>query len=784
MTLLAVFGFEALALAFGLGSLAIAFPFLFHLIRRTPKGQTQFSSLMFLKPSPPTLTRRSRLENLLLLFMRALAIALVAFAFTRPFFRGNDSLSNLEVANRRVAVLLDTSASMQRSGLWEQAKQEVESVLDGLEDGDDVSLMTFDRTVNTVVEFDDGREINMDRAGLVRGELNTLEPSWARSDLGKALVSVADRLDVWRDSQRVKNGGASAKLQIVVVSDLQKGSKVEALQAYQWPADVFVKFQSVAAKEDSNATVQLLDKVSEEDEPAFRVRVVNSEGTGNQEFQVNWFDDTQRRNDDKMSFYVSPGTSRVLKLEPGRVVNAQKFVVSGDGEPFDNEFYVVPTEQQALTVAYIGDDDPDDPEHTQFYLQRAMIETAARKITVRWVKPEYRLNDPTVEPPTLVVIAGELKENQKGQVEKYLQGGGSALVVLSDEKIAPTTEGLIAAKLVDASEVKETKTNDRENYSMLAEIDFSSELFKPFANPRFNDFTRVRFWRNRSMIVDESAHVLARFDNDDPAVWRNDLESGGSVFVLASGWHPRDSQLALSTKFVPLINSVIEIAADIPELKKSLVVGDAIVFPAAELASTKRTIVKPDGSREVIEASQTQFKAVEQPGIYQLISNLKEPVESSGESKTDSKNEAGDGQTEKPKRGSLDEAIAATRRGETTADDKNENSERQTTKSKLLFAVNIDRAESNTEVIPVEQLEMFQVKVGEQKRASTDLALMREIRDRDIEDRQKFWKWLIVAAIVLLIGETWLASRTESRAVAGGSGAGEFQPSELSGEAS
>ncbi len=43
-----------------LGALAIAAPIILHLIRRTPKGEVPFSSLMFLAPTPPRLTRRSR----------------------------------------------------------------------------------------------------------------------------------------------------------------------------------------------------------------------------------------------------------------------------------------------------------------------------------------------------------------------------------------------------------------------------------------------------------------------------------------------------------------------------------------------------------------------------------------------------------------------------------------------------------------------------------------------------------------------------------------------------
>ncbi len=129
-------------------------------------------------------------------------------------------------------------------------------------------------------------------------------------------------------------------------------------------------------------------------------------------------------------------------------------------------------------------------------------------------------------------------------------------------------------------------------------------------------------------------------------------------------------------------------------------------------------MIKPDGTAEVIESDQTRFTDANQPGIYRLVSRK-------------------DGQDR------------------TGAD----NSE-----SQIAFAVNVDRAESETTAIPIEQLEMFEVKVGEQETASSELAQMRTTMDRDIENRQKFWKWLIVAAIFFLIGETWLAGQTASRA--------------------
>jgi len=574
---------SAIAWLFGLGALAVAFPILFHLIRRTPKGQTEFSSLMFLKPSPPTLTRRSRLENILLLLMRSAAIVLIAFAFMRPFFRGADTLAEFEIANRRVAILVDSSASMQRGDLWDQARRQVELELGELEKGDDVSLLTFDDSVSSIVDFNNGGEENVDRIGLIRDGLKSIEPTWARSDLGKALVTVADRLDVWRDSMRAKDGATTSKLQIVVISDLQKGSKTESLQGYQWPDDVYVKFLTVTPKDLSNATVQLLNQAPEEDEPAIRVRVVNSEESDVEQFAVNWYDDSNTKSEEPVSFYVAPGTSRVLKVDPDKAIAARQFVVTGDKEDFDNTFYVVPTEQQELNIAYLGKDKPDDAENPQFYLQRSLIDSASRKITVNQLKPDVSLLNPVGDAPTLVVITSKVENKREQEVDEYLKSGGTVLVVLSNPEFAETTSKWTGVRLNERTDKRK-----RDNYLMLAELDFSSPLLKPFANPRFNDFTRIKFWRHTSVLLDEvESHVLARFDNDDPAIWRRDIEGGGTVFALASGWHPDDSQLALSTKFVPLINSLVEIGAKVPELEKSLIVGSAIEFPAADSDSRK-----------------------------------------------------------------------------------------------------------------------------------------------------------------------------------------------------
>src|SRR5213594_1154427 len=118
-----------LAPLFLLGALAAALPVVFHLIRRTTRERTPFSSLMFLLPSPPRLTRRSRLEHILLLLLRCAALGLLALGFARPFIKKAVEVEPSSAEPRRIVVLVDTSASMRRAGLWEGACARAESIL-------------------------------------------------------------------------------------------------------------------------------------------------------------------------------------------------------------------------------------------------------------------------------------------------------------------------------------------------------------------------------------------------------------------------------------------------------------------------------------------------------------------------------------------------------------------------------------------------------------------------------------------------------------------------------
>src|SRR3954469_4516421 len=70
-----------------LGLLAVGVPVLIHLLSRHPAAVLRFPTLRFLPASRLMPTRRTRIDDLLLLLVRSLVIAFAALALARPYFQ-------------------------------------------------------------------------------------------------------------------------------------------------------------------------------------------------------------------------------------------------------------------------------------------------------------------------------------------------------------------------------------------------------------------------------------------------------------------------------------------------------------------------------------------------------------------------------------------------------------------------------------------------------------------------------------------------------------------------
>lgn len=689
-----------LAPLFFLGIVAAGLPILFHLIRRTTRERKPFSSLMFLAASPPRLTQRSRLEHLLLLLLRCLAIGLLAFGFARPFIK--HAISAPPGSNgRRILVLVDTSASMRRAGLWQEAQRHADAILEKASPLDEVALFTFDRESKPLVTFGEWDAMPLgQRAALASKKLAETSPGWAATQLGSALIQAAEVIaEPGRKSQ-----AASGRVELI--TDLQEGSHLEQLQGYEWPKGVEVAIDVLKPRNANNASVQLVSDEADFDSSKstdMRVRVSNGPGSKREQFKLGWrLSDNSTFAGKPVDIYIPAGQSRIVPMPIAPGAAADRIRLEGDDEDFDNVVFAKPPEALQLSVLYIGDDEETNPKQALYFLKRAFQETRRQTVKVISCRPREMVPAPQLQAASLCVLTASLPDESAGALHDQVAAGTTVLAVPVGDGMRPTLRRLLGSVQFDYQQIRPA------NYAMLSEVDFRHPLFAPFADPRFSDFTKIHFWAYSRLDTNgiPNARVLARFDSGDPALVEVPVGSG-RVLLLASGWQPDASQLALSSKFVPLFYSILETSGAPPPVPAQFRIGDLV--PLVSLAGPTRGVMKihlPDGSDQTVPDGQTNFSGTSLPGVY--------TVASAGTSRS--------------------------------------------------FVVNLDPSESRILPVGVDELERLGVPTA--RVASAEAAeANRKVRfqNAELESRQKMWRWFIVGTMAVLLVESWLAGRTARR---------------------
>jgi hypothetical protein len=712
-----------LAPLFLLGGLAIALPVVFHLVRRSSREKQIFSSLMFLKPTPPRMTRRNQLENIFLLLLRCLAICILALGFARPFLQKPMAATPTNTAGAQVVILVDTSASMKREGVWDDALAKAEAALKKTTAADQVAILTFDDQVRSVVSFEQWVAMNLsERAALAAQRLAESKPTWHSTHLGNALVAAAEAIE---DAE--KREQHTGPRRIVLIADMQEGSRLDGPQGHEWPRGLEVVVEPVKAKRPTNAGLQWVmdaeDSARTAVDSPVRIRVNNSADAKREQFQIRW----SRVASDSLDAYVLPGQSRIVpapKLPTNSV--AERITLTGDDDDFDNTTYIVRPKAEEVTVLYLGSDAETDSSQSLYYLKRAFQDTRRQAVRLTNLNPLTPSLSPSdgerdgVRGARLAIIANTLPEESAGSTRQFLTNGGTALLVMNDTQIASTLGQLTGVPDLTATEAAVA------NYAMFGQMDFTHPLFAPFSDPRFGDFTKIRFWKHRKLTTDKlpGARVIASYDNNDPAILEVPV-GRGRVFVFTFSWRPADSQFALSSKFVPLLYSLLDQAGGISAQLTQFRVGDTVDLAFMRSHRRKEAdrsgdtpnppphvggyiVRKPDGSQVELADNENRFTQTDQPGIYEVLA-APTPVK---------------------------------------------------------FAVNLDAAESKTAPMPLDELERLGLPMKSIEPSPALLAAKQEtLHNAELESRQKLWRWLIVTALALLLVETWLAGWLTRRSV-------------------
>ncbi len=525
-------GFGFLVPAFLAGLVAIAIPIVLHLRHRDKDKPFRFPSLMFLEQLPIRTAERRRLTDLPLLLVRALAVALLVLAFTRPVF-SRDVTKERSKRGRAVILMLDRSMSMGHKDVWPAALDSARKVVASLGATDRLALVLFDDEAEVAQPF------STDRSAAF-AVLNRAKPS-ARGTRYPAALRAARQL-------AAKPGDATPE--VVIITDLQR-SGVSGVAGLDLPSGLTVRTIAVGPKSRANANVASVD-VHRTVEPLRTMLSVESRITA-REGKV------ARNATATLMLNGRPSGTRAISIPPSgetRVVFAPVLLPAGlvrgsvsvdnDALAADDTFHFAFTAKDELRVLLVAPDDAIG-EETLFF-ERALQVGHSPSMRIERVRA-VGLDASKLDGAALVVLwdAPVPSGRTSAALTEWVRRGGG-LVVAAGRRSGGRVS---ASPLVPASIVGEAdRLTDRGG--SLGDVRFDHPLFSAFRSAPAA-LSAARFLRYPRLEPAVGTDVLARFDDGQPAVVER-REGSGRIVLVGMPLDARSGDFPLQSSYLPFLH--------------------------------------------------------------------------------------------------------------------------------------------------------------------------------------------------------------------------------------
>lgn len=384
---------------------------------------------------------------------------------------------------------------------------------------------------------------------------------------------------------------------------------------------------------------------------------------------------------------------------PGEVRIGQP---SEDGLEQDNTLSFVASPGGDLDVVVV---DPLGTGESNLYLRGALgIADGAGFAAglVRSVPDEAALAGTEV----VILNGGPFPGGRAGdRLRTFVEGGGGLLFVLGERSAVPAVHAGFLPAAVGA-----VVEGDGERH--LGFLDYDHAIYEAFRGPRAGDFSRASFYRTRALTVTDG-RVLARFDDGSAALVEG-RRGTGRILVWATGLDRFWNNLPLQPVYLPFVHRVARYLGGRGEVPAWHVAGSTVNLAALAEAAGSWEIpagavaMEPGGGSVPLDEESGLALRLDRRGIWEIRPPGQRP----------------------------DHPIA--------------------------LAVNADPAESDLARLDVEA---FQAAVGGAAVSANGPGGLEATEEtagaagEDLEESQAFWRYLVVAAFLLMASETMLSNR-------------------------
>jgi len=593
--------------------------------------------------------RRVRLEQLLLLFLRCLAVFLIALMMTRPFLRSGALTAILGVGPRTERiVLLDDSYSMgYRSvsgavggSIFARGKQATTQLAEWIGQetpADSLTLYLTSAPHEPALALPSLSDENLQR---LREHVDGLKPSQTVARPSSAVISIAEA---------IKNLPGQANAQVYVISDFQQADWVRpsAVAADENAPNVVtplaalrkegvsVKLVLVNVGESAEENVAITGLEASQPQivsgvPArFQVAVSNHSSVPLKQVGLS-VSIAQHRLPPVLIPMIEPGQTVHEPIEvtfpqdgPDKLrVTLAGAVVHEDGLPLDNTRAMGVDVVPSVQVLVVDGESSNDPYRDEVYLLRTSLRPAGRAASGNelTVVDDQELDDVELDPYHVVILAnvGRLSQAARRNVEAFVADGGGLVIFAGDQidldqyntELYRNGDGALPIALDDIAEPPPgagMMTFARWDVGHPMMRSFVDELAGVLRQVQINAYVKVAAPKGDGGAeqTDEQtdkqpdrapARVLARFNDsaESPAIVERSFGRGRCIFIATSAdqeWNDWASNFS----YLPFMMELVQYAARPSQRMAQAVVDAHIECPLDPAVYKKRAELRTPG---------------------------------------------------------------------------------------------------------------------------------------------------------------------------------------------
>lgn len=601
------------------GAVGASIPLIIHLLNRERARRLVFSTVRFIQMSHQTNVQRHKLKRLLLLLMRMLMLLLLGFAFARPFFAEDPATAPELGGVRNAVIILDTSYSMQYADTFVEAKKEAIKRLDSLESADAVALILSADKARQVLPIDS-------------------EHSHIRSAIENATLTnyTTDYLDAIQTADEILKAVSVGQKQIYLVADLQKSGWESFLETDRLSPDVNIEFVDVAAEQQENRAVTAINVppivLLDQKDAELVARIHNYSNERVENLTVSLFIDNDKV--ETMQLDIEPNDSldaafRIRIDLQTESAHTGRVEIESDDLEIDNARYFTVQSMKSIKVHCVnGERKRNDMDDETFFLTRAIANVGGDGVPIDYTESTAIPSAAAIQKYDVLILANlsKMSSTEAERLKTYVNAGGGLILTMGDQvdsgvyqqHLGGTENSLLPCTLMQAV----GDPIGKEEFQVIANVEYRHPIFTPFSNPNHGDFAKGRFFRYYQSTPTSDASVIAVFDDGNPAVVEK-IYGNGRVLCYTSTIDREWNDLPIHGVFLPFLHETIKYlalkqAGKVPDYR----IGDGMNYSGSQENAGKEVAVFDPDRKETRMSLNEQgnlfYEETLNPGIYSV----------------------------------------------------------------------------------------------------------------------------------------------------------------------